>query len=88
MLADLLTWWNTAHGTGLVDLLGGPIQTVEGLGGLSILAYGIKITRCHHDGCKKRWRFTHGHLRLCEIHHPLVPDDGVVTQEHIDQIRV
>jgi hypothetical protein len=31
-------------------------------------------------------RFPHGHLKLCHVHHPLVPNDGKITAEQIDAV--
>ncbi len=44
---------------------------------------GYKHIECHRDGCHRLGRFPHGHLRLCHVHHPAVPDDGRITDEHI-----
>jgi len=41
---------------------------------------------CHHDGCHRVRTFRHGHLRLCHAHHPDVPDDGKITDEHIKAV--
>jgi hypothetical protein len=38
---------------------------------------------CNQESCHRLGRFRHGHLKLCHVHHPLVPDDGHVTAEHI-----
>lgn len=41
---------------------------------------------CHRDGCHRLGRFTHGHLKLCHVHHPLTPDDGKITDAHVKEI--
>lgn len=41
---------------------------------------------CHYDGCHRLGRFPHGHLKLCHIHHPRVPDDGKITGKHIRDV--
>jgi len=46
----------------LIGLLGGAYHHVE----------------CHETGCHKMGRFTHDHLKFCHIHHPGVPNDGVI----------
>jgi hypothetical protein len=71
----------------LDSFLGGIPQTLEGIGGLSVLALLYHSVSCHQTGCRRIGRFPHGHLRLCKIHHPLVPDDGVITAEHIAAIE-
>jgi hypothetical protein len=52
-------------------------------GGLVTLYHHIE---CNQDGCHRLGRFRHGHLKLCHVHHPLVPDDGRVTREHVDRV--
>jgi hypothetical protein len=41
---------------------------------------------CHVSRCWRLGRFAHGHLKLCAHHHPLVPNDGRVTQTEIDAV--
>jgi hypothetical protein len=53
---------------------------------ISAVATLYKHVECHQDGCHRLGRYTHGHLKLCAIHHPLVPNDGKVTAEHIDAV--
>lgn len=66
---------------------------IEAIGIISIVALLIsglmtayKHLECHQDGCHRLGRFPHGHLRLCRIHHPLVPNDGKINSTHIDAI--
>jgi hypothetical protein len=66
--------------TSLIELL--TLVSLFGLmGGL------VKHFQCHAQGCKRFGRYKHGHLVLCRIHHPLVPDDGKITPEHIRSIK-
>jgi len=47
-------------------------------------------SRCHDSTCRNRLhmrrhgKYPHGHLKLCQIHKPGVPDDGKITLEHIE----
>lgn len=53
---------------------------------ISAVAALYRHVECHQDGCHRLGRYTHGHLKLCAVHHPLVPNDGRVTAEHIDAV--
>ena len=59
---------------------------------LTLLALGSAIggawhhIACHQEGCHRLGRFTHGHYKLCHIHHPGVPNDGKVRAEHIAKV--
>ena len=55
------------------------------VGAISLVGIGgvVSMLICHHDGCLRRGRFRYGHYRLCHIHHPHVPSDGRITDEHI-----
>jgi hypothetical protein len=53
---------------------------------VSAFATAYKHVECHQDGCHRLGRYTHGHLKLCARHHPLVPDDGKVTSTEIDAV--
>lgn len=57
------------------------VVSLIGIGG--ILANLI----CHRSGCFRWGRFRHGHYRLCHVHHPNVPSDGKVTDEHISTLE-
>jgi hypothetical protein len=50
---------------------------------ITLAGGAYKHLECHQDGCHRLGRFRHGHLKLCHVHHPLVPNDGKVTAEHI-----
>jgi hypothetical protein len=54
---------------------------------LGAFATAYRHIECHQDGCHRLGRFPHGHLRLCHVHHPLVPADGRITAEHINAIQ-
>jgi hypothetical protein len=59
------------------------------IGAVSLLGIGgiVSMLICHQKGCYRRGRFPHGHYRLCHVHHPHVPSDGKVTQEHIAAVK-
>jgi hypothetical protein len=50
-------------------------------------------SRCSQTDCRSRLRlrrhgrYPHGHLKLCHVHHPLVPSDGVVTAAHVAAVQ-
>ncbi len=52
---------------------------------ISLIGIGgvVSMLVCHHDGCYRRGRFRYGHYRLCHIHHPEVPSDGKITDDHV-----
>lgn len=52
---------------------------------ISLIGIGgvVSMLFCHHHGCYRRGRFRYGHYRLCQVHHPHVPSDGKITDEHI-----
>ncbi len=60
------------------------LATVITLVAFVIGAY--KHIECHQNGCHRVGRFTHGHLKLCHLHHPLVPNDGKITKDQIDAV--
>jgi hypothetical protein len=86
LMVGLVAFWSSNLAQELTNFMGGPIQTAEGVGGLSILAMGYRLVNCQQTGCRRIGRFAHGHLRLCHRHHPLVPDDGVITATQIDAV--
>jgi hypothetical protein len=53
---------------------------------VSAFATAYKHVECHRSGCHRLGRFTHGHLKLCARHHPLVPDDGRIGPEQIEAV--
>ncbi len=52
-----------------------------GIGGV------VSMLICHRQGCFRRGRFRHGQYRLCHVHHPHVPSDGKITDEHIAAVK-
>lgn len=82
----MIGFWSSQAAQAASNFLGGPVQTVEGVGGLGILIAGYRMVNCHQSGCRRFGRFTHAHYRLCARHHPGVPDDGRVTEDHIRQL--
>jgi hypothetical protein len=62
----------------------GLLLAVVGLIGIGgVLSHLI----CHHHHCFRRGRFRHGQYRLCHVHHPFVPSDGKITDEHIAAVK-
>jgi len=53
---------------------------------VSAFTAGYKHIECHQDRCHRLGRFQHGHLKLCGVHHPLVPNDGKISAEQIDAV--
>jgi hypothetical protein len=53
---------------------------------VSALLTAYKHLECHKSGCHRLGRFTHGHFKLCARHHPLVPNDGKVTDKEIKAV--
>lgn len=78
MIASLLST-PVVFGTSLSEVL-------QDAGLITLIAGAYRHIECRQDGCHRLGRFTHGHLRLCAVHHPLVPSDGKVTAEHINAI--
>jgi hypothetical protein len=53
---------------------------------VSVLALAVGAYRhieCHHSGCHRLGRFSHGQYKLCRVHHPNVPTSGRIDQTHI-----
>lgn len=67
------SWIEFVSLLGLVSLLGG-------------LATAYHHIECNQEGCHRLGRFRHGHLKLCHVHHPHVPEDGKINQKHIDAV--
>jgi hypothetical protein len=58
---------------------------------ITLVAFVIGAYRhleCHKSGCHRLGRFTHGHYKLCHLHHPDVPSEGGITQERINAVNV
>ena len=73
MLATLP--FTTSHAEWIGLIIG--LISLAGIGGI------VSTLICHRKGCFRRGRFRCGHYRLCHVHHPLVPSDGKITDEHI-----
>jgi hypothetical protein len=71
--------FTTSHAEWLGLLVG--VISLIGIGGV------VSMLICHRSGCYRRGRFRHGQYRLCHVHHPGVPSDGKVTDEHIAQVK-
>lgn len=77
MLASLPFTTSHAEWLGLVIA----VISLIGIGGI------VSTLICHRQGCFRRGRFRLGHFRLCHVHHPLVPSDGKITDEHIEALH-
>ncbi len=73
MLATLP--FTTSHAEWIGLVIG--LISLAGIGGI------VSTLVCHRKGCFRRGRFRCGHYRLCHVHHPDVPSDGNITDEHI-----
>jgi hypothetical protein len=62
-----------------IGLIVGVVSLV-GIGGV------VSMLFCHRKGCFRRGRFRYGHYRLCHVHHPHVPSDGKITDEHVQRM--
>lgn len=62
-----------------IGLIVGVVSLV-GIGGV------VSMLFCHRKGCFRRGRFRYGHYRLCHVHHPHVPSDGKITEEHVHKM--
>ena len=68
--------FTTSHAEWLGLIVG--VVSLIGIGGV------VSMLFCHHKGCFRRGRFRYGHYRLCHVHHPHVPSDGKITDEHVE----
>jgi hypothetical protein len=73
MLASVPFTTSHAEWIGLIVAL----VSLIGIGGV------LSTLVCHRSGCWRRGRFRYGHYRLCHVHHPDVPSDGRIGEEHI-----
>jgi hypothetical protein len=71
--------FTTSHAEWLGLVVG--VVSLVGIGGI------VANLVCHRSGCFRWGRFRHGHYRLCHVHHPSVPSDGRITEEHIAAIQ-
>jgi hypothetical protein len=67
--------FTTSHAEWIGLIVG--VVSLIGIGGV------LSTMICHRSGCFRRARFKYGHYRLCHVHHPNVPSDGKITDEHI-----
>jgi hypothetical protein len=67
--------FTTSHAEWIGLIIGA--VSLAGIGGI------ISTLICHHEHCFRRGRFRCGHYRLCHVHHPEVPSDGKITDEHV-----
>jgi hypothetical protein len=71
--------FTTSHAEWIGLVIG--LISLAGIGGI------VSTLICHRKGCYRRGRFRHGQYRLCHVHHPLVPSDGNITDEHIAAVN-
>jgi hypothetical protein len=72
-------WWLSVKGYALTS-------SWFNVAWIATLIVILRTHNCHHFLCPRMKTYPHGHLRLCKRHHPLVPDHGRITQEHIDAV--
>ena len=59
---------------------------------LSSAVTWYRHSRCSNTECRnflglhRHGKYLHGHLKLCHVHHPLVPNNGKINQVYIDEI--
>ncbi len=71
--------FTTSHAEWIGLIIG--LISLAGIGGI------VSTLICHRKGCFRRGRFRYGHYRLCHVHHPEVPSDGRITDEHIAAVK-
>lgn len=71
--------FTTSHAEWIGLIVG--VVSLVGIGGV------VSMLFCHRSGCYRRGRFRHGQYRLCHVHHPGVPSDGKITDEHIAKVK-
>jgi hypothetical protein len=89
----LATFWGTPSEQGWTNFLGGPVQTLEGISGLTILGIVLRRVNCHADGC---WRIGRHHVEgthfiTCRAHHPThgssVADIHAAHTAHLNTVQ-
>jgi hypothetical protein len=81
-----LHWISQAQQAGQPVVITSWMETLTAVSLLALIsafATAYRKIECHQTGCHRIGRFTHGHLHLCHVHHPLVPSDGRITAEHV-----
>jgi hypothetical protein len=56
---------------------------------ITLIAFVIGVYKhleCHVSNCHRLGRFAHDHYKLSRVHHPNVPSDGKITQQHMDAV--
>ena len=90
MIATLVSWMSTylTHPlTGLGYQFWSGIGSDAGEASIFVaVVAGYRHHNCSQKGCLRLGRFSHGPYKLCHVHHPEVPSDGVVTYEHISAV--
>lgn len=78
LLSEPRVWFTSyAEAIALVTV---PLSICAGLAG----AY--KLVECRHGECRRVGLYHHKGVRVCSLHHPKLPSDGRITQEHLDNL--
>ena len=54
---------------------------------VTLLVGAYRHFECHVKTCHRVGRFTHGHYKLCHVHHPQVPSDGRITEATVAAVE-
>jgi hypothetical protein len=54
---------------------------------VTLLIGAYRHFECHVKTCHRVGRFTHGHYKLCHVHHPHVPSDGNITEASVAAVE-
>jgi hypothetical protein len=63
------------------------VELVGAVSLLTLLVGAYRHFECHVKTCHRVGRFTHGHYKLCHVHHPHVPSDGRITAATIAAVE-
>lgn len=55
---------------------------------ITLLVGAYRHFECHVSGCHRPGRFSHGHYKLCHVHHPAVPSSGRITLADIAKVQM
>jgi hypothetical protein len=54
---------------------------------VTLLIGAYRHFECHVKSCHRVGRFSHGHYKLCHVHHPHVPSDGRITEATVAAVE-